>query len=211
MPKLKPEELETRRLEIVEAARACFLRSGFHRTTTDEICREANITPGGLYHYFASKDDLIAAVIEHAATIAIERLRTMTEAADDTESAYRQAVGLLYQTLLDPDIDNVTRLDLEIWAETVTNEKLAESNRGTWSLRLKWLETLVERGLADSIFDPEKVNARAMARPLLALVIGMRTGRLLRGSEFDTGGALQSLLRMQGARVDLSEIATAAG
>jgi len=37
VPKLKPEELESRRNEIIDAARACFLRNGFHRTTTDEI------------------------------------------------------------------------------------------------------------------------------------------------------------------------------
>ena len=34
MPKLKPEELESRRQEIIVAAGACFLRNGFHQTTT---------------------------------------------------------------------------------------------------------------------------------------------------------------------------------
>ncbi|MCH8345772.1 MAG: helix-turn-helix transcriptional regulator, partial [Chloroflexi bacterium] len=63
MPKLKPEEVELRRQEIIDAARTCFLRSGFHQTTTDEICHEASITPGGLYHYFDSKDDMISAVV----------------------------------------------------------------------------------------------------------------------------------------------------
>ncbi len=64
MPKLKPEEIENRRREIVVAARACFLRNGFHQTTTDEICHEAAISPGGLYHYFGSKEEIISAVIE---------------------------------------------------------------------------------------------------------------------------------------------------
>ena len=39
----------------------------------DEICREANITPGGLYHYFGSKEELIAAVIDRSAQTAVER------------------------------------------------------------------------------------------------------------------------------------------
>ena len=108
MPKLKPEELAARRQEIIEAARACFLRSGFHQTTTDEICHEASITPGGLYHYFGSKDELIAAVVEHSAKAATERMRTLIAEADDAESAFRQVAGFFFDAMQDTDIDNVT-------------------------------------------------------------------------------------------------------
>ncbi len=88
MPKLKPEEVETRRQEIIEAARRCFLRSGFHQTTTDEICHEAAITPGGLYHYFGSKEEIIRAVIEDAARSAVNRLTSMKESAGDVRTAF---------------------------------------------------------------------------------------------------------------------------
>jgi AcrR family transcriptional regulator len=205
MPKLKPEELQSRRLEIIEAARACFLRSGFHQTTTDEICREASITPGGLYHYFTSKDELIAAVIEHSARAAVDRMRNIVEEADSTESAFRQAVGFLQQTLIDPDIDNVARLDVEIWAESFKSPKLAERNASMWTLRLRWLEAMVETGIRDGIFD-QTVSPKPMASLMLAVLIGLRTGRLILGEEFDTVGALASLLKMQGARVELPEV-----
>jgi AcrR family transcriptional regulator len=209
MPKLKPEELQARRREIIEAARNCFLRSGFHQTTTDEICREANITAGGLYHYFTSKDDLISAVIEHSAAAAIERLRSIIAEADDTESAFRQVATFLYQTLRDPDTDNVTRLDIEIWAETLKNEKLADRNEAMWTMRLKWLEALVEQGLRDGLLDRELIEPRAMASLLMAVFIGLRAGRLLLGPEFDAGGALLTFLATQGAQLESSELQVA--
>lgn len=211
MPKLKPEELQARRREIIEAARTCFLRSGFHQTTTDEICREANITAGGLYHYFTSKDELISAVIEHSAAAAIERLRAIIAEADDTESAFRQVATFLYQTLRDPDTDNVTRLDIEIWAETLKNEKLAERNSTMWTMRLKWLEALVEQGLRDGLLDRELVEPRAMASLLMAVFIGLRAGRLLLGPEFDAGGALLTFLAIQGAQLESSQLQVGAG
>ena len=99
MPKLKPEELQTRRREIIDAARACFLRAGFHHTTTDEICREANITPGGLYHYFGSKEELIAAVTERSAEDAVERMRGLIAEAMDAKSAFRQVSEFFSQTM----------------------------------------------------------------------------------------------------------------
>ena len=43
MPKLKPSTQAARREHILDAAERCFARSGFHRTTMQDICREANI------------------------------------------------------------------------------------------------------------------------------------------------------------------------
>ena len=201
MPKLKPEELKARRMEIIEAARTCFLRSGFHQTTTDEICHEASITPGGLYHYFGSKDELIAAVVERSAETATEHMRTLIAEADDAESAFRQVADFFFDTMQDPDIDNVTRLEIEIWAEALKNEGLAATGQSAWKLRQDWLEALVQRGIDDGVYDAEVVEPRAMASLLMAIYIGLRVGRLLGGGTFDTPGAMRSLFMMHAGRL----------
>src|SRR3954451_11812525 len=53
-----------RRDEILVAAQSCFARSGFHQTSMQEICSEAGMSPGNLYRYFRSKEDIIAAIAE---------------------------------------------------------------------------------------------------------------------------------------------------
>src|SRR5882762_6299478 len=53
-----------RRGEILAAAQACFARSGFHQTSMQEICTEAGMSPGNLYRYFRSKEDIIAGIAE---------------------------------------------------------------------------------------------------------------------------------------------------
>src|SRR5260370_22436665 len=53
-----------RRGEILAAAQACFARSGFHQTSMQEICAEAGVSPGNLYRYFRSKEDIIAGIAE---------------------------------------------------------------------------------------------------------------------------------------------------
>ena len=201
MPKLKPEELAARRMEIIEAARACFLRSGFHQTTTDEICHEASITPGGLYHYFGSKDELIAAVVEHSAETATEHMRNLIAEADDTASAFRQVSDFFFDAMQDTDIDNATRLEIEIWAEALMNDELATTGRSAWKLRQDWLEALVQRGIDDGVYDAEVVEAGALASLLMAIYIGLRVGRLLGGETFDTPGAIRSLFMMHAGRL----------
>ena len=64
MAKLSPETLRERSDHILDAAERCFARAGFHRTTMQDICREAEVSPGALYIYFNSKEDLIAGICE---------------------------------------------------------------------------------------------------------------------------------------------------
>jgi AcrR family transcriptional regulator len=53
-----------RRDEILAAAQRCFIRSGFHQTSMQEICAEAGMSPGNLYRYFPSKEAIIAGIAE---------------------------------------------------------------------------------------------------------------------------------------------------
>lgn len=57
----KPEE---RRRDILRAARALFQTNDYEKTTMNEVMDTLNIAKGTIYHYFASKEDLLQAVIE---------------------------------------------------------------------------------------------------------------------------------------------------
>src|SRR6476469_8236162 len=53
-----------RQAEILAAAQRCFVRSGFHGASMQDICAEAGMSPGNLYRYFPSKEALIAGIAE---------------------------------------------------------------------------------------------------------------------------------------------------
>ena len=52
------------RRRVLDAAIACFTRSGFHGTSMHEVCTEAGMSPGALYRYFPSKEAIIIAIVE---------------------------------------------------------------------------------------------------------------------------------------------------
>lgn len=52
-----------RKHRILETAFLLFLKSGFAEVSVNEVIRVAEVTKGGFYHYFKSKEDLIAEVI----------------------------------------------------------------------------------------------------------------------------------------------------
>ncbi len=215
MPKLKPQEVEERRREIIEAARRCFLQNGFHQTTTDEICREAAITPGGLYHYFGSKEEIISAVIEDAAQTTVHNLRSTAEASGDVRTAVQALASQFFEWIRDPELDSVTRLDMEIWGETLRNEKLAGITRESRALRRQWLESLI-RGAVDEGVYTKDVDPRGLANLIMSIFDGLRLGRLLWRDDFDVEGALKALMLMttgqltNGNNVELAPEAPAA-
>ncbi len=49
---------------ILDAAKACFVRSGFQGASMQQICAEVGMSPGALYRYFPSKEAIIEAITE---------------------------------------------------------------------------------------------------------------------------------------------------
>ncbi len=64
----KPEE---RRAEIVDAALTLSATRGLQDVSVADIIATAQVSKGGFYHHFASKDDVLLAVVERLADVAL--------------------------------------------------------------------------------------------------------------------------------------------
>lgn len=60
-----PETQSPTKLKLLGAAQQRMLVKGFPATTVEEICAAAGVTKGSFFHYFAGKEDLGKAVLEH--------------------------------------------------------------------------------------------------------------------------------------------------
>ncbi|HBB6657760.1 TPA: TetR/AcrR family transcriptional regulator [Salmonella enterica] len=68
--------LKNTRFRILKAARKNFSEKGFHGASMKAICKECELSPGTLYHYFPSKEALIQAIIledQERATLHFEK------------------------------------------------------------------------------------------------------------------------------------------
>lgn len=121
MPKLKPDTQRARRENILDAALRCFARGGFHATTMQDICKEAAVSPGAVYVYFASKEDLIAGLCERDRAEFAERFSHVSSAPDFLD-ALRQ-IGEHYFIDESPDRQ---RFVIEMGIESTRNPRISE-------------------------------------------------------------------------------------
>ena len=75
-PKFKRRKAD-RPDEIIAAAMAIFADKGFAAARLDDIAARAGVSKGALYLYFATKEDIFRAVIEHGVAPNLGRIQTV--------------------------------------------------------------------------------------------------------------------------------------
>ncbi|TCU72514.1 TetR family transcriptional regulator [Bradyrhizobium sp. R2.2-H] len=167
MRKVDPVKHERKRREILDAAICCFTRDGFRGASTTDICTEAGISPGHLYHYFPSKIAIIEAMIDLGLCRSAERFEKILTAADVIEAllADIEETSLRFRP--------AQILNLDGLAEAARNPEFAKIiERHTEAVRRMWTDFLRQaqsQGRVDPGLDPE-----ATANILIAIIDGSR-------------------------------------
>jgi TetR/AcrR family transcriptional regulator, repressor for uid operon len=105
-------------MQILLDAAVLFAQHGFHATSMREICKAARLSAGAMYHYFASKDDIIAGLI------ALDRQRTTAAFATMPEGASLIQVLSHLTNVAGQDFGHtgLLRMWTEITAEVARND-----------------------------------------------------------------------------------------
>lgn len=94
----KEREKERRRQQILVAAKRVFAGKGFGRATMEDIANEAELSPGTLYLYFKSKDELSASLSIRMLEYFIIRIEHL---ANDTQFDAKSKILELKKALFD--------------------------------------------------------------------------------------------------------------
>src|SRR5579883_3448695 len=189
----KQEERSTATREaLVAAGRALFATQGFSEVGIETIAREAGVTRGALYHHFADKTELFAAVFEAVEAAVIARIGAgVIEAAPrDAVGAMRAAAGAWLDACDEPEVLRIALLE----APAVLGWRRWREIGDSYSLRLA--EALIGEAIAGG-----RIAAQPAA-PLAHVLLGaVREGAIYlasapdrRQARRDVGAVLDSLI-----------------
>jgi AcrR family transcriptional regulator len=122
MPKVTEAHVEARKHQIMDAAATCFSRTGFHHTTMHDICQMAELSPGAVYRYFRSKEEIIESMMRErqassAAIIEAVRGRGRTlEVLDEMADVFFSQL----------ENEQKCALSVELWAESLRAPRIRQ-------------------------------------------------------------------------------------
>jgi AcrR family transcriptional regulator len=157
-----------RREEILKAAKACFAREGFHATSMRDIYRECGLSPGAVYNYFASKEEIVRALGEERLREAQARREALELIEDPIEALRLLAAGTREELVREEDL----LLQLQLDAEALRNESIAEVSRQAFHATLETVVGLIGRAQSAGLVDP-RLDADALGRVLIGAFQGL--------------------------------------
>jgi len=173
------------RAEIASAVERALSEHGYERLTTAKIAAEYENSEAGLYYYYDTKDEMIAAFLAHTAGQFGEELSAAS--GEDPETRLRAACERLFLSPGDEGAGLHVAI-MELLSHAPYNETLREPLLALESATLDALTAVVEDGVDRGVFRP--VNPRATAAFLLAAADGS-TGFHV-ALEMDVGSDLET-------------------
>ncbi|MBI4666130.1 MAG: TetR/AcrR family transcriptional regulator [Nitrospinae bacterium] len=185
-PRMNVEHMEARKRQIVDAACTCFSRNGFHKTTMQDICARAGMSPGAVYRYFPGKQAIIAAMPERERVENLAIIKNVSENSDGgAYGALTNLADIFFEKLSSMPKQDV-RLEVELWAEALRNPAILKACKSNTDSHINAFAKIIRQAQNSGELSPG-VDAKTLSIALINLYVGL----------------LQ--LMSMGARVDMKE------
>jgi TetR/AcrR family transcriptional regulator, fatty acid metabolism regulator protein len=181
---------EEKRRQLLDAAVRVFARKGYHASRVGDIAEEAGVAHGLLYHYFASKDQVLEAVFHENWSVLLARIASVEETDEPAADQLRHITAIVLRTWLHlPDVVRV------VIREFGRSPELAD-RIGELAQPIEAFARVIERGIQRGEFRQDvvpRVAATVVYGSIDELLTAWVLDRLPSGEE-DVAAAERTLL-----------------
>lgn len=178
---------------LIAAARPLFAEHGFTGVALETIVRAAGVTRGALYHHFADKTELFAAVCEEVEAELAARMGEAIVAAGETDPVATLRLGAHFwlEVCSDPEIQRIVLVDAPAvlgWAQWTEI-----GNRHNIGLVRSLLATAVETGAIPP--QPVEVTVHTMLGAMREATLYVARAENTEQARQEAGAVVERLIR----------------
>lgn len=162
---LRERQRQEREELILRAAEELLLECGYQETSIDDIAARVGIAKGTVYLHFASKEDIVIALVERGTHEALCSLEPIFHSDDSPREKLRAVIEQLYGNMADRRF----RLLAAVFQSPEFLGRMAEKHRAlseAWREPMRRVAVIVEEGKAAGEFDA------SMPTPVVLSVLG---------------------------------------
>jgi TetR/AcrR family transcriptional regulator, fatty acid metabolism regulator protein len=149
-----------------------FARKGFHAARVGDIAEEAGVAHGLLYHYFSSKDEVLATIFRETWTDLLDAVNDVEQSDAGAREQLRQVSAILLRSWRrNPDL-------VRVLVREVTRSSEVERRIGEIDAAFEALERIVRKGQAGGELR-EDLDARIAAVVFYGALEEILTGWVL--------------------------------
>ena len=97
LPTLIKVNTTDKKKHILRTALNMFTRQGYFNTSVHDICREAEVSIGSLYHHFKNKEGIAKALFDDVVNDMAENVERIRAQNDSTRECCKAVIGLLFE------------------------------------------------------------------------------------------------------------------
>ncbi|GLH98274.1 TetR/AcrR family transcriptional regulator [Phytohabitans aurantiacus] len=177
MPRVSDEHLAARRQQILDAARVCFSRDGFHATSMQDVIAEAGLSVGAVYRYFKSKQELVMSIAMQVLSSADDVFAEIM--SHDPPLPLADAVDRALEFVdRQTEPDGVFRIAIQVWSEALRDPELAAFVRARYTQFRGYYAAIARRAQEVGELPPD-ADIDAVGAALFGLIPAYALQRIL--------------------------------
>jgi AcrR family transcriptional regulator len=143
MTPTQQQRSETTTRALVDAARDLFAQDGYAATSLDAVVKRAGLTKGAVYHHFAGKRELFAAVFAAEQEMLSEVVAAAYARHDDPWEAFEAGCRAFVEACQEPGVQRIFLLDAPA---ALRWEQIREIESGSMEMMVAGIERAIEAG-----------------------------------------------------------------
>jgi len=155
--------------KILDSAFNVFVSNGYNDTTMSHIVRESGLSKGAIYHYYSSKKELFASLIDHWEIFSFPDFYSKDNKNESAEDTLIRFADTVYDVFCSkPD---VFLAEIEFWALANKDREIKERSKILYDKILTLFELVLNKGVRNNEF--KSIDTEIIAMELLSVFQGI--------------------------------------